>query len=136
MATSLSHLRAFTSTFRPALAPGSASVGAGGSSTTVTPGRLRSGVVSTFATASCHATIRCFLRRHRIPRNGSSAMRTPQAKRTHVLVLKSPFLLAQVAVAVVEGEAIVVTSTLGRVVVTDFSLPDSVDADSARLGGY
>jgi hypothetical protein len=51
---------------RSALAPGSASVGAGGSSTTVTPGRLRSREVSTFATASCRATIRCCLRRHRI----------------------------------------------------------------------
>ncbi len=47
-ATSSRHLRAFTS----ALAPGSASVGAGGSSTTVTPARLRSRVVSTFATAA------------------------------------------------------------------------------------
>ncbi len=36
-----------------------------------------------------------------------------------------------VAAAVVEGEAMVVTSTLGRAVVTDdFYLPDSVDADS------
>jgi hypothetical protein len=84
MATSTSHLRAFTSTFRSALAPGSASVGAVGSSTTVTVGRLRSRVVSTFATASCRATMRCCLRRHRIPCNGSSAMRTPSGKRARI----------------------------------------------------
>jgi hypothetical protein len=48
MASSMSHLRAFTSNFRPALASGSTALGAGGSSTTVTPGRLRSRVVQHF----------------------------------------------------------------------------------------
>jgi hypothetical protein len=44
-AMSTSHVRAVTSTFRAALAPGSATVGADSSSTTVTPGRLRNRVV-------------------------------------------------------------------------------------------
>ncbi len=48
-----------------------------------TLGRLHCRVVST---ASCRATMRYCLRRHRIPYNGSSAMRTPHAKSSAVLV--------------------------------------------------
>jgi hypothetical protein len=78
IATSMSHLRAFTSTFRSALEPGTVAVGAGGlrrPSPPATPGRLRSRVVAGGQYSSI-AILQYFLRRRRAACEGGGATGT------------------------------------------------------------